>query len=59
MTSELSDEPDPWHREMDRVADAWDDEGQFLPGLARLMERAALWDDEPTHEKRRRGPRWR
>jgi hypothetical protein len=34
------DEPDPWHREMDRVVDQW--------------------DDEPTHEKWRRGGKgWR
>jgi hypothetical protein len=41
MTSESSelDEPDPWHREMDRIVDEW--------------------DDEPTHEKWRRGAKWR
>ena len=37
------------------------DDGEFLPGLSRLMGRSALWDewdDEPTHEKWRRGPKW-
>ena len=64
-----------WHREMDRVADAWDDDGKFLPGLAALMNRSRAlddlvrvseeaglydeWDDEPTHEKWRRGAKWR
>ena len=63
------------HREMDRVADAWDDDGKFLPGLAALMNRSRAlddlvrvsedaglydeWDDEPTHKKLRRGAKWR
>jgi len=44
------------HRDADR---AFDDDGTVLPGLARLLERAAEWDDEPTHEKWRRGAKWR
>jgi hypothetical protein len=37
---QIDDEPDPWHREMDRMLDQW--------------------DDEPTHEKWRRGGKgWR
>ena len=37
------------------------DDGEFLPGLARHMARPLPWDefdDEPTHEKWRRGPKW-
>jgi hypothetical protein len=60
MTSESS-EPDwkelAWHREMERAF--WEDEGEFLPGLAALMDRAAVFDDEPTHEKWRRGAKWK
>ena len=36
---QIADEPDPWHREMDRVIDEW--------------------DEEPTHEKWRRGGKWK
>ena len=36
---QMDDEPDPWHREMDRVV--------------------GEWDDQPTHEKWRRGQTWR
>ena len=64
MTSESS-EPDEqadadlaWHREMDRLVDAWDDDGEFLPGVAKLLASADIFDDEPTHEKWRRGQRW-
>ena len=50
MTSESSDEQT--HRETDR----------HLDELVRLSEEAGLydiWDDEPTHEKWRRGAKWR
>jgi len=58
MTSESS-EPDElaWHREMDRHA-GWDDDGEMLPGLAALMNRASVFEDEPTFEKWRRGQKW-
>ena len=50
MTSESSDEQ--VHRESDRHLDV----------LVRLSEAAGLYDEfdaEPTHEKWRRGARWR
>jgi len=50
MTSESSDEQT--HRETDR----------HLDELVRVSEEAGLydeWDDEPTHEKWRRGAKWR
>jgi len=68
MTSESS-EPDEdlaWHREMDMNA-FWDDGGEFvrsrvLDDLVRVSEDAGLYDefdDEPTHEKWRRGAKWK
>lgn len=45
------------HREGDRHQD-----GEYLPGLASLMDRPSPWDefdDEPTHEKWLRGGKWR
>jgi hypothetical protein len=72
MTSESS-EPDEqvkadlaWHREMDMNA-FWDDTTEFfrsraLDDLVRVSEDAGLYDefdDEPTHEKWRRGAKWR
>ena len=47
-----------WHREMDRQVEWWDDDGEVLPGLAKLLASADIFDDEPTHEKWRRGQRW-
>lgn len=49
--------PDPElepHREGDRHFDV-----DAEPGLAKLLEAADVWDDEPTHEKWRRGRTWR
>lgn len=46
------------HREGDRHLDVEDD-GEVLPGLARLLAAADVFDDEPTHEKWRRGRPWR
>ena len=66
MTSESS-KPDEqveadaelaWHREMDRHVEWWDDDGEVLPGLAALMNRQSVFEDEPTFEKWRRGQKW-